>query len=192
MSMLSGYGSRHDNAIFPHILHPCSGGACVILAVVGSSVLTAFKVLHILSAIYFGIGVILATIFTLQVPNTPTLPAKARVMAQSSRVVLTMLVPGALLAGLFGFILAFQEYSHPFSQKWILFSTILFVISFIIGGATGPMSARTRRFVAREARSPKPSPAAYRAANSFVPIIFAGINFAIALALVYLMFAQPN
>lgn len=163
----------------------------MILAV-SNGVLTTFKVLHILSAIYFGIGVILATLFTLQVPNTPTLAAKARVMAQSSRAVLTMLVPGALLAGIFGFIVAFQEYSQPFSQKWILFSTVLFVISFVLGGATGPISARTRRLVTAEARSPKPSAAAYRAANSFTPIILIGINLAIAIALVVLMFAQPH
>ncbi len=163
----------------------------MVLAV-SAGVLTAFKVLHILSAVYFGVGVVLATIFTLQVPNTPTLPAKAKVMARSGRAALTILVPGALLAGIFGFVLAFMEFSHPFAQKWILFSTILFVISFVLGAASGPLNARTRRLVEAEARSPKPSRAAYQAADSLRPIILAGINLAIAVALVYLMFAQPN
>lgn len=149
-------------------------------------------ILHIISAAYFGLGVLLATIFTLQVPNTPTLAAKARVMENNSRVVLAMILPGALIAGVLGIVLALQQFHSLTSQKWVLVSTILFVLCVIIGGATGPMSARTRRFVAAEARSPKPSRAAYRAANSLTPIVLAGINLALTLALVWLMFAQPN
>jgi uncharacterized membrane protein len=154
--------------------------------------MTALFILHIISAAYFGLGVLLATIFTLQVPNTPTLAAKARVMQNSSRVVLAMLIPGALVAGILGIILAIQQYGSLTSQKWVFVSTILFVICLIIGGATGPISARARRLVAAQARSPKPSLAAYRAANSLTPIVLAGINLALTLALVVLMFVQPQ
>lgn len=162
----------------------------VLLAISGTA-LFVLKLLHILTASYFGIGVVLATIFTLQVPNTPTLAAKARIMQRSSRVALAMIVPGALLTGICGFVVAFQESPHPFDQKWILISTILFGVALVLGAAAGPLSARTRRLVAVEARSGKrPSLALIRALRSPVPLILTSINVAIFVALLYFMFAK--
>ncbi len=147
--------------------------------------------LHILAAIYFAVGVVLATIFTLQVPNTPTLAAKARVMGNSSRVVLTMIIPGALVAGILGMVVASQEYgSKPFSQSWIVVSTVLFIAVLVVGGATGPVSARTRRLVESEARAPRPSAALVAALRSPLPLIFTAINVAITVALIVLMFVK--
>lgn len=146
--------------------------------------------LHVLAAIYFAVGVVLSTIFTLQVPNTPTLAAKARVMGNNSRVVLTMIIPGALLAGILGVIMAYQEFSKPFSHGWINIAMALFVAVIVVGGATGPISARTRRLVEAEARAPRPSAALVQALRSPLPLIFAGINLLIAIALVVLMFVQ--
>lgn len=163
----------------------------MVLLAISQTTLDVLKVLHILTAIYFGIGVVLATIFTLQVPNTPTLAAKARIMQRNSRVALAMIVPGAILSGIFGFVVAFQESAHPFDQKWILISTILFVVAFLLGGAAGPLTARTRRLVTTEARSgKKPSLALLNALRSPVPLILTLINVAIFVALLYFMFAK--
>ena len=164
----------------------------VLLATnINQTTLDVLKLLHIITAIYFGLGVVLATIFTLQVPNTPTLAAKARIMQRNSRVVLGMIVPGALLSGILGVVVAFQENPHPFDQKWILLSTILFVIAFLLGGVTGPISARTRRLVTTEARSgKKPTLELIRALRSPLPLILTIINVAIFVALLVLMFAK--
>jgi uncharacterized membrane protein len=146
--------------------------------------------LHVIVAIYFALGVVLATIFTLQVPNTPTLPAKARVMANGSRVALTMIIPGALLAGILGIILAFQQYSKPFNHGWIVLSLVLFIAAVVVGGASGPISARTRRMVEAEARSPKVSDELLQALRSPLPLIFTGLNLLITIALIVVMFVQ--
>ncbi|MBA3824840.1 MAG: DUF2269 family protein [Ktedonobacterales bacterium] len=147
-------------------------------------------VLHVLTAIYFALGVVLGTIFTLQVPNTPTLSAKARVMGNSSRVALLMIIPGALLAGILGLVLAFQEFSKPFNHGWIVASLVLFIAAVVVGGAAGPISARTRRMVEAEARAPRPSAALVAALRSPLPLIFTALNLLIAIALVVLMFVQ--
>jgi hypothetical protein len=150
----------------------------------------ALFALHVLVSVYFVIGVVLGTIFTLQVPNTPTLTAKARVMGYSNRVALTMIIPGALLAGISGIVLAIQEFSKPFSHPWIVGSLVLFALIVIVGGATGPISARTRRMVEAEARSPRPSATLVAALRSPLPLIFTAINVLLTIALVVLMFTQ--
>jgi uncharacterized membrane protein len=164
----------------------------VLLATFNPAVLTTFKVLHILSAIYFGLGVLISGVLTFQVPNTPGLPAKARTMEINRRVVLMMVIPGSLIAGIFGFIVTYGE-GLGLHTKWILLSTILFVVAFLVGGASGPISARARRLVEAEANSGKrPSAELAAALRSPVPYIFTGIMVLLFAALVVLMFAQPR
>lgn len=152
----------------------------------------ALLVLHILSAVYFGLGVVLATIFTLQLPNAPTLKLKAQIMGQSSRAALTMIIPGSVLSGVLGFILAYSQ-RLSLQTHWVLFSTLLFFAALLVGGASGPISARTRRLVESEARGGKnPSAAALQALRSPTPLILVGINLAIFIALLVMMFAQPH
>jgi uncharacterized membrane protein len=160
----------------------------VVLA--NTALTSTLNVLHVLTAVYFAVGVVLGTIFTLQVPNTPTLAAKARVMGNSSRVALTMIIPGALLAGILGIALAFQQFNKPFSHGWIVASLVLFIAVVVVGGASGPISARTRRMVEAEARAPKPSAALVQALRSPLPLVFMGINLLLTIALVVLMFVQ--
>ena len=155
---------------------------------------TTFLVLHIASAIYFTVGAVLAVIFTLQIPNTPTLAAKARVMRQSSRVALLMIVPGTVIAGITGVLLAVSEDgATTLHHGWIVASIVLFAAAFIVGGASGPTSAKLRRQVEAEARSGKrPSATLIQGLRSPVPFIVTGINLAITVALIVLMFAKPG
>lgn len=163
----------------------------MVLLAMSATALNVLKILHIITAVYFGAGVVLATIFSLQIPNTPTLTAKAKIMRRNSRVALSMIVPGALVTAIFGFIVAWQEYARPFDHRWILYSTILFVLAFLLGGASGPMNARVRRLVETEARSgKKPSAELYKALRSPVALILTLVNVAIFVALLYLMFAK--
>ena len=152
----------------------------------------ALYVLHILSAVYFALGVILATIFTLQVPNVPTLKMKAQVMGQASQVARGMIIPGSILAGVSGFVLTYAQ-GLSLQTHWVLFSTLLFFAAFLVGGASGPISARTRRTVEQEVRGgKKPTPELIKALRSPAPTIIMGVNLAILIALIVLMFVQPK
>ena len=158
----------------------------------GTNWQNALFVLHILSTVYFALGVVLATIFTLQVPNVPTLKMKAQVMGQSSKVARTMIVPGSILAGGSGFLLTYAQ-GLSLQTHWVLFSTLLFFAAFLVGGASGPISARTRRTVEQEARGgKKPTLELIKALRSPTPIILMGLNLAILIGLLFLMFVQPN
>ena len=162
------------------------------LAAVPVAVLNVFKVVHILSAIYFGLGALLATIYSLQVPNTPTLIAKARVMQQGSRVALSMIIPGVLLAGITGILLTAWE-GIPFSSRWVLSTIICYALALIIGAASGPITARTRRQTEVEARSGKrPSAELLQALRSPVPSVLTSITLALTVILVLLMFFKQN
>jgi uncharacterized membrane protein len=173
----------------PH-LHRRTLSIVVLLATSNQAAITTVKVLHIVAASYFGLGVLLAMIFTLQVPNTPKLTHKARVMANGARVALAMIVPGSLIAGVLGFILANLE-GFSIHNKWILISTVLFFVALILGGVSGPINARLRRRVESEARSgKKPSAELLQALRSPVPLIMSFVSLALAIALVVLMFVQ--
>ncbi len=149
-------------------------------------------IVHILSAIYFGVGALLATIFSLQVPYTPTLAAKARKMGQSSRVALAMIVPGVVISGITGLILDYQE-KLTFGTHWVLISLIVYIIIFVLGAAAGPMTARTRRLAESEARAgKKPSPEIIHALRSPTARILNGVTIVLTLFLVYLMFAKSG
>ncbi len=163
----------------------------MILASASPAITTTLFVLHVLSASYFGLGALFATILALQVPNTPTLSAKARIMNQSNRVALGMIVPGVLLAGIFGIALTAAQ-GDSLKQAWLIYSLILYAIALVMGGVSGPISARLRRQVESEARSgKKPSAALQQALRSPVPLILTGITLLVTVLLVYLMFAQP-
>jgi hypothetical protein len=54
---------------------------------------------HIGLTIYFALGTIFVILYMLQVPNTPTLLSKARVIARSDLATRFMVIPGALLSG---------------------------------------------------------------------------------------------
>ncbi len=164
----------------------------VLLAITNPAVLTTLKVLHIISAVYFGLGVLVSGILTFQVPNTPTLPAKARTMDINRRVVLLMILPGSIIAGIFGFIVTYGE-NLSLHNKWILLSTIVFALAFLMGAGSGPVSARARRLAEAEANSGKrPSAELATALRSPVPYIFTGITIVLFIILVVLMFAQPH
>lgn len=163
-----------------------------VLTVVNQNAVAVFRVIHILSAVYFALGAILAIIFTLQVPNTPTLSAKARVMGQSSMVARFMIVPGALLAGITGFVVT-SIGGRSYTQGWLLVSIALFVLALAIGASSGPTTAKLRRQVETEARSGKrPSAALVQSLNSRAPLALAVVNVAITLLLIVLMFVQPG
>lgn len=157
---------------------------------INPTVLSALQVLHIIAAIYFGLGVLLAIIFALQVPNTPGLTPKAKVMGRASAVALRMVVPGAVLAGALG--VAVTVYGRYWlvapNHGWLIASIVLYALVFLLGGAIGPMGARLRRRVDTEARGgKKPTPELLKALRSPVPLILNGVNVALTLALVYVM-----
>ncbi len=166
----------------------------VLLAVVNTTLKNILFVLHILSAVYFALGAVLATIFTLQIPNTPTLTAKARVMGNNSRAARMVIIPGAALAGLSGLVLAYIEGPNSFRMfhnGWIIISLVLFVAALVLGGVSGPLAAKLRKRVETEARSGKrPSVELVKALKAPTPYILTGINLLITVALVVLMFMK--
>ncbi|HKD75371.1 MAG TPA: DUF2269 family protein [Ktedonobacterales bacterium] len=168
--------------------------AVVLLAVINSTLKNILFILHVLSAVYFALGAVLATVFTLQVPNTPTLTAKARVMGNNSRVARMVIIPGALLAGLSGLVLAYVEGPNSFAMfhnGWVIISLALFVAALVLGGVSGPLAAKLRQRVETEARSGKrPSADLVKALKAPTPYILTGVNLLITVALVVLMFTK--
>jgi len=163
----------------------------VLLVVTNQGIVTLMQVIHILLATAFAVGAVLSTVFTLQIPYTPTLVAKSRVMNQNSMVARFLIIPGSLLAGITGFVLAWIE-GYGLQQRWVLFSLILFAIAFIVGGISGPMITRTRRLVEVEARSGRrPSGELVIALRSRTPLVLTGITLIVTVALIFLMFAKP-
>jgi uncharacterized membrane protein len=162
----------------------------LVLASVNPTVIKVFQVLHILAASYFGLGALFATILALQVPNTPTLTAKGQVMERASAIALRMIVPGVLLAGITGVILMLME-GYSLRTPWLLISIILYVAALALGGVSGPLNAKLRRQVVKEARSgKKPSADLVKALRSPVPLILTLATLAITMALVILMIAK--
>jgi hypothetical protein len=187
---------HHPAALFP-LLIVLGGTTAVVLlaiAVVNSTLQHIVFILHVLSAAYFALGAVLATVFTLQVPNTPTLTAKARVMGNNSRAARLVIIPGALLAGLSGLVLAYIEGPNSFSMfhnGWVIISLVLFVAALVLGGVSGPLAAKLRQRVETEARSGKrPSAELVKALKAPTPYILTGINLLITVALVVLMFTK--
>jgi hypothetical protein len=183
-------------ALFP-LLIVFGGQTAVVLlavAVVNTTLKNIVFVLHVLSAVYFAFGAVLATIFTLQVPNTPTLTAKARVMGNNSRVARMVIIPGALLAGLSGLVLAYVEGPNSFRMLhngWVIISLVLFVAAIVLGGVSGPLATKLRQRVETEARSGKrPSADLVKALKAPTPYILTGVNLLITVALVVLMFTK--
>lgn len=159
----------------------------VLATTTNSNLLTALTALHVIFAAYFGLGVLLAMIFALQLPNTPGLRPKARVMGNASRVALSMVVPGAVLSGALGFAVAITG-GFGLRTPWVVQSIVLFAIVFILGGALGPMGARLRRRVEAEAKLAKPSAEVIAALRSPVSLILNAVNFVITVVLVLIMF----
>jgi uncharacterized membrane protein len=157
-----------------------------------AALLAATTIVHVLAGAIFAIGALVSLLFTLQVPNTPTLVAKARVMGRNSLIVRAMILPGVLLAGVTGVGLVWEQ-GRTLHERWLLYAIILYAIAFIVGAATGPITSRLRRNVEQEARSGKrPSVEVIRALRSPLSAILATVNVVIVIALVYLMFAKPG
>lgn len=159
-------------------------------AAINPNLLTALKVIHIVSASYFGLGALLATIFALQVPYTPTIVAKARVMGWGSRTALTMIVPGVLIAGASGIAVTYYE-GLSLHTRWVLVSVICYALAFVLGIVSGPLNARMRRLAEAEAHSGKrPSVELLEALAQPTPRILTAATLLLTVILVFLMFAQ--
>jgi uncharacterized membrane protein len=142
---------------------------------------------HIGLTIYFALGTILVILYVLQVPNTPTLLAKARVIARSDLATRLMVIPGALLSGITMVLLPAVR-GQSIQDRGIVIAIILYLAIMVVAVVFSQRVGKLRQQLSLEARSGKrPSQELMKELKSRLSLVLSLINVVAGTLLIILL-----